>query len=226
MILDAATAPRSCSLTDDGDSWAHLVAGRRPGRIPPRRPGQVVDLRMVQLEGSAPAWTVGKTMDLTTSAGLDSVSRPDWFVPADAAPGADRGTRSVTGRVSRSLVTAPYLERLAARTAATRHGPVRGRGPRSRRPAGRASRPTLQGVEAFARLILEASLPYAAAVKPNLAFFEAHGSAGRGRARAAARAGPRRRPVRRGREAGRHRHRPRPGRPWRCTTSLARTPSP
>jgi orotidine-5'-phosphate decarboxylase len=39
-------------------------------------------------------------------------------------------------------------------------------------------RPTLQGVEAFARLIVEASLPYAAAVKPNLAFFEAYGSAG------------------------------------------------
>jgi orotidine-5'-phosphate decarboxylase len=33
-------------------------------------------------------------------------------------------------------------------------------------------------VEAFSRLILEASLPHTAAVKPNLAFFEAHGSAG------------------------------------------------
>ncbi len=37
---------------------------------------------------------------------------------------------------------------------------------------------TLAGVERFARLIVEASLPYAAAIKPNLAFFEAHGSAG------------------------------------------------
>ena len=36
----------------------------------------------------------------------------------------------------------------------------------------------LAGIERFARLILEASLPYAVAVKPNLAFFEAHGSAG------------------------------------------------
>jgi orotidine-5'-phosphate decarboxylase len=38
--------------------------------------------------------------------------------------------------------------------------------------------PTLAGVEAFARLVLEAALPHAAAVKPNLAFFEAFGSDG------------------------------------------------
>ncbi len=36
----------------------------------------------------------------------------------------------------------------------------------------------LAGVERFATLILEAGAPYAAAVKPNLAFFESHGSAG------------------------------------------------
>jgi orotidine-5'-phosphate decarboxylase len=36
----------------------------------------------------------------------------------------------------------------------------------------------LTGIEAFSRLILEAAAPLAAAVKPNLAFFEAFGSAG------------------------------------------------
>jgi orotidine-5'-phosphate decarboxylase len=36
----------------------------------------------------------------------------------------------------------------------------------------------LDGVERFAALLLEAALPYAAAVKPNLAFFEAFGSPG------------------------------------------------
>jgi orotidine-5'-phosphate decarboxylase len=36
----------------------------------------------------------------------------------------------------------------------------------------------LEGVERFAALLLEAALPYAAAVKPNLAFFEAFGSPG------------------------------------------------
>lgn len=36
----------------------------------------------------------------------------------------------------------------------------------------------LAGIERLARLVVEAAAPYAAAVKPNLAFFEAHGSAG------------------------------------------------
>jgi orotidine-5'-phosphate decarboxylase len=74
-------------------------------------------------------------------------------------------------------VTAPYLQRLAARTAATGTVLCVGVDPDpGSLPAGFA--PTLQGIEAFSRMIVEASLPYAAAVKPNLAFFEAHGSAG------------------------------------------------
>ena len=74
-------------------------------------------------------------------------------------------------------MTAPYLQRLAARTAATRTVLCVGVDPDpAALPAGFA--PTLQGIEAFSRMIVEASLPYAAAVKPNLAFFEAHGSAG------------------------------------------------
>jgi orotidine-5'-phosphate decarboxylase len=36
----------------------------------------------------------------------------------------------------------------------------------------------LRGVERFCEVLLDAALPYAAAVKPNLAFFEAFGSAG------------------------------------------------
>lgn len=36
----------------------------------------------------------------------------------------------------------------------------------------------LAGLEAFCRLVLESAAPYAAAIKPNLAFFEAYGSAG------------------------------------------------
>jgi orotidine-5'-phosphate decarboxylase len=74
-------------------------------------------------------------------------------------------------------VTVPYLERLAARTAATRSVLCVGVDPDpAALPAGFPA--TLAGVEAFSRLVLQASLPYAAAVKPNLAFFEAHGSAG------------------------------------------------
>ena len=70
-----------------------------------------------------------------------------------------------------------YLERLAARTAATRSVLCVGIDPEATSlPAGFPA--TLAGVERFARLVLEASLPVATAVKPNLAFFEAYGAEG------------------------------------------------
>jgi orotidine-5'-phosphate decarboxylase len=74
---------------------------------------------------------------------------------------------------------ASYLERLAARTEATRTVLCVGVDPEpGALPEGFPA--TLEGVERFARLLLEASLPVATAVKPNLAFFEAWGSAGIG----------------------------------------------
>ena len=72
---------------------------------------------------------------------------------------------------------APYLQRVAARTAATGSVLCVGLDPDpAALPAGFAS--GLAGVESFARLLVEAALPRASAVKANLAFFEAYGSAG------------------------------------------------
>jgi orotidine-5'-phosphate decarboxylase len=72
---------------------------------------------------------------------------------------------------------ATYLERLAARTAATGTVLCVGLDPEADAlPDGFPA--TLAGVERFARLIVEASLPFAAAIKPNLAFFEAYGAEG------------------------------------------------
>jgi orotidine 5'-phosphate decarboxylase subfamily 2 len=70
-----------------------------------------------------------------------------------------------------------YLDRLAARTAVVGSILCVGLDPDPQAlPPGFP--PTLAGVEAFCRLLLEAATPFAAAVKPNLAFFEAFGSAG------------------------------------------------
>ena len=70
-----------------------------------------------------------------------------------------------------------YLERLAARTRAVGSMLCVGLDPVPEAlPAGFPA--TLAGVERFCEVLLEAALPYAAAVKPNLAFFEAFGSAG------------------------------------------------
>lgn len=74
-------------------------------------------------------------------------------------------------------MTATYLERLAARSAATGTVLCLGLDPDpAALPPGFS--PDLAGLERFARLVVEAAGPYAAAIKPNLAFFEAFGSAG------------------------------------------------
>jgi orotidine-5'-phosphate decarboxylase len=74
-------------------------------------------------------------------------------------------------------VATTYLERLGARSKATGTVLCLGLDPDpSGLPAGFAH--DLAGLERFAALLLEAASPHAAAVKPNLAFFEAYGSAG------------------------------------------------
>jgi Tol biopolymer transport system component len=83
VILDAATGSELLRLTNDGKSWAPAWSPDGDQVAYLHVAGQVVDLRMAQLEGSGPAWSVEQTIDLTDSAGLDGVSRPDWFVPAD-----------------------------------------------------------------------------------------------------------------------------------------------
>ena len=74
-------------------------------------------------------------------------------------------------------MSATYLERLGARTAVVRSVLCLGVDPEATAlPPGFPQ--TLAGVEQFAGLLIDAALPYAAAVKPNLAFFEAYGAAG------------------------------------------------
>ena len=71
----------------------------------------------------------------------------------------------------------PYLDRLAARSAATGTVLCLGLDPvPTALPKGFS--PDIAGVERFVELVLEAALPFAAAVKPNLSFYEAFGPAG------------------------------------------------
>jgi orotidine 5'-phosphate decarboxylase subfamily 2 len=70
-----------------------------------------------------------------------------------------------------------YLDRLAARTQIIGSVLCLGVDPSPEAlPEGFA--PNLSGIERFCEVLLDAALPYTAAVKPNLAFFEAFGSAG------------------------------------------------
>ncbi len=74
-------------------------------------------------------------------------------------------------------MTATYLERLAARTEVVGNVLCLGLDPDpATLPAGYSR--DLAGLEAYASLVVEAAGPFAAAIKPNLAFFEAFGSGG------------------------------------------------
>jgi Tol biopolymer transport system component len=86
VILNAQTGAELLRLTEDGESWAPAwsPAGDQIAFL--HVADQVVDLRMVQLDGAGPTWTVKDTIDLTTSAGLDGASRPGWSVPAGQLP--------------------------------------------------------------------------------------------------------------------------------------------
>lgn len=76
-----------------------------------------------------------------------------------------------------SATATPYLERLAARSAAVGSVLCLGIDPDpATLPEGFGD--DAASIEQFATLLVEAALPYAAAVKPNLAFFEAYGAAG------------------------------------------------
>jgi orotidine 5'-phosphate decarboxylase subfamily 2 len=74
-------------------------------------------------------------------------------------------------------VTSTYLDRLAARSRATNTVLCLGLDPDPDSIPERFSK-GVAGLERFAELVLEAALPHVAAVKPNLAFFEAFGSDG------------------------------------------------
>lgn len=86
VILDARTGTELLRLTDDGRSWSPTWSPRGDAIAFLHVRGQIVDLRMVPLEGSAPNWTAGEPLDLTEVSGLDGASRPDWFIPAAELP--------------------------------------------------------------------------------------------------------------------------------------------
>lgn len=87
------------------------------------------------------------------------------------------GTERATAAKQSAVVGGTYLARLAARTSRVSTVLCVGLDPDPETlPAGFS--PDLRGIEAFAALVIEAAAPHAAAFKPNIAFFEAFGSAG------------------------------------------------
>ena len=176
-ILDARSGSEVLRLTSDGRSWAPVWSPKGDSIVYMHIEGLIVDLKMIGLSGAGPTWKADPMPDVTQYSGLDGGSAATLVHPG--VPAADAG-RLGPGRQPRRLdgsVTAGYLERLAARSAATGTVLCLGLDPDpDDLPVGFA--PGIRGVEAFCRLLVETCLPVAAAVKANLAFFEAFGPDG------------------------------------------------
>ena len=88
VILDASTGAEVFQVTNDGRSWAPTFSPAGDAVAFLHSEGQNVDLHLVQLSGTGPSWTAADPIALTALSGLDTGSRPDWFIPADQLPAA------------------------------------------------------------------------------------------------------------------------------------------
>jgi Tol biopolymer transport system component len=88
VILNASNGNELLRLTDDDASWAPSWSPAGDSIAYLHIEGQTVDLRLVKLDGSGPAWTVAATENLTEVSGLDAASRPDWYIPPALLPAA------------------------------------------------------------------------------------------------------------------------------------------
>lgn len=86
VILDGSTGSVLVRVTNDDSSFAPSWSPAGDAIAFLHLEGQTVDLRLARLGGSAPRWSVDEVVPLTEVSGLDPVSRPDWFIPADQLP--------------------------------------------------------------------------------------------------------------------------------------------
>ncbi len=111
MIIDASRGRELLRVTNDGGSWSPVWSPKGDAIAFLHIEGQIVDLRMAVLGGTAPDWTVTETKALTEVSGLDGASRPDWFVPASELPAP---TPAPTPSVSASPAGSPSPSASAA----------------------------------------------------------------------------------------------------------------
>lgn len=81
VILNGSTGAEVLRLTTDGRSWGPTWSPKGNAIAFLHLSFQIVDLRMVTLEGKAPNFRAGDALDLTEYSGLDGASKPGWFVP-------------------------------------------------------------------------------------------------------------------------------------------------
>jgi Tol biopolymer transport system component len=87
VILNPQTGAEVLRVTDDGRSWAPTFSPRGDAIAFLHSDGQIVDLHMVELTGTGPAdWAASEQIPLTELSGLDTGSRPGWFIRESELP--------------------------------------------------------------------------------------------------------------------------------------------
>ena len=169
-VVDAVAfrRPDLAAMLHEGDRID--VAARAASRVFGGFELMQLEIVDVAAEGSQPA------LALPRPAASGGERTPRAWAGRRAIRWAGRRDEAAAGRLIFELMST-YLERLALRTRRVGSVLCLGVDPQPETlPAG--FRPNLEGVERFCQVLIDAALPYAAAVKPNLAFFEAFGSAG------------------------------------------------
>lgn len=86
VIIDPSTGTEVKRITNDGHSWGATWSPNGDAIAFLHIDGGIVDLRMIQVAISGGAVTIGDSLALTESSGLDPASRPSWYIPADQLP--------------------------------------------------------------------------------------------------------------------------------------------
>jgi Tol biopolymer transport system component len=86
VILNPQSGAEVFRVTTDGRSWAPVFSPMGDAVAFLHSTGQIVDLQMIQLDGTAPSWTASPPIALTELSGLDTGSRPGWSIPESELP--------------------------------------------------------------------------------------------------------------------------------------------
>lgn len=107
VILDARSGVELVRVTRDETSFNPVWSPKGDAIAFFRVTHGVVDLYLVPLTGTGPAWTVGEPLAVTVAAGLDAASRPTWFIPPGQLPPLPTPTAVPSSPDGPAATTAP-----------------------------------------------------------------------------------------------------------------------
>jgi dipeptidyl aminopeptidase/acylaminoacyl peptidase len=104
VILDSA-GKELLRVTEDHHSFSPVWSPAGDGIAFLHLGGNIVDLKLANIDASSGSWAVTKTIDLTKVSGLDGASRPSWFIPPSELPAPSTNPSSPGSAASAASVS-------------------------------------------------------------------------------------------------------------------------